>query len=293
MALTQEEIKIKMGIDSSSMQSGLSGAGSLVEKNLQGLTKKFNKFTGDILGGAVMGFFGSLTGSVTQLISTAVDKLSDEMSKAFFDMIYKVEERKTRMVNAIHEASSEAGRLHETVAQKMEDLDSLEAREQFESMTPENRSTASAKILKETADARTKAEAELKSLRQQMKEARELNPQNPQLAGLEFAEKIAKKEKEILELRLKNRQALKDLGQALKDIAPKPTPKPTPIPQEPTKQEQIAAPMLSYKQKTEAAAASWKAHVESVRNFGKKQAVENAKAAANEIQKVSIVEIEE
>ncbi len=84
MALTKEEIAIRVGVDSKGVSRGMLSVQGIVEDNMRGVTKKLRKFTGDILGGAVMGFVGQ----ATQAAEKMIDSLSDYVSKEFFDAIY-------------------------------------------------------------------------------------------------------------------------------------------------------------------------------------------------------------
>lgn len=296
MALSKEEIAIRLGIDARGVQSGMSRVDKLIENNLAGVQKKFKKFSGDILGGAVMGFIGSLTSTVTGLISEGVDKLTDYMSKQLFDMIYDVNDRLTELVDRINDASKKAGRKHETTKEEMDRLDKEQEREQFESMSPEARAKIANERVKETARLRAEKEAEIARLRKQSAEARALNTQNPQGATLEFVEKIAEAEAEVLRLRKENIRATKDQHKAIKDmrVEVKPQkiepnkPQPVTVPVRPTGM----AAVDDYMQKIKAAQDAYKAKTDYSK-FGKAVAEEQAKIASEVVQKVSIVEVKE
>jgi len=215
--LSKEEISIRLGIDSSAIKGGMSSVSGLIEDNVQGFKKKFNKFSGDILSGAVMGFFGSLTNSITNLISEGVDKLSDYMSKQFYDLIYGLNDELAKSIDRMHAESNTAGRTHENTAAEMDRLDAEEARRIFEAKSAEDRKTESAAKVTATNEELTAAKKAVEQAREDMKELRRLNKDN-QLAASEGARKIAEAEANVLKVRKQNIQALKDYRQALKDI---------------------------------------------------------------------------
>ena len=218
MALSQEEISIRLGVDSKAVKSGMYSAGAVIEDNLRGFKKKFHKFSGDILSGSVMGFFGSITDTITALVKDGVDKLSDYISTKLFDTIYGVNERLSKTTSGMFSESNAAGRIHESAAAEMARLDAEEARRVFESKSAEDRKSESAESLKQTNAELTAAKDAVVKARQEMKELRALNSDN-QLAASEGAKKIADAEAKVLEVRKRNIQATKDYRQALKDIS--------------------------------------------------------------------------
>jgi hypothetical protein len=215
--LSTEEISIRLGVDSKAVGSGMASASSLIDKNLGGFKKKFSKFSGDILSGSVMGFFGSVTNSVTDLIKVGVDKLSDYISKTMYDTISGISDRLIEVTSRMHAESNTAGRTHENTAAEMDRLDAEEARRIFEAKSAEDRKTESAAKLTATNEELTAAKKAVEQAREDIKELRRLNKDN-QLAASEGAKKIAEAEANVLKVRKENIQATKDYRQALKDI---------------------------------------------------------------------------
>lgn len=303
-----EEIAIRLGIDSRAVKGGMTSASNIIENNLQGLKRKFNKFSGDMLGGAVIGFFGSLTSSITDLIKSGVDVLSDYVSKQLYDTIYGVSDRLMDVMSGMHTESNESGRTHESVAAEMDKMDMEESRRIFEAKSAEDRKKESEEILFSTQKEMNLAKARVVEAREGMKELRNLNEDN-QLAASEGAKKIADAEAMVLSLRKKNVAAAKDLRKALKEINSDPIPvaEPPGIEQDPRyngrqfsfrQPDAPSAPSAGkggiddYMAKIKSAKDAYKAKTDYSK-FGKAVAEAQVEAAKEFVQKVAIVEIKQ
>lgn len=290
-----EEIAIRLGVDSRAVKSGMASASNIIENNLQGLQRKFKKFSGDLLGGAVIGFFSSLTSNITDLIKSGVDELSDYVSEKLYDTIYGVSDRLISVTSGMHGESNAAGRKHESVAAEMERMDMEESRRIFESKSAEDRKKESEEVFFATQKEMNLAKARVVEARAEMKELRRLNKDN-QLAASEGAKKIADAEAMVLELRKKNIEAAKDLRKALKEINSTQgaeaefTGNQFSFAQPRTKTGMEA--VNDYLSKVKSSQDAYKAKTD-YSQFGKAIVEAQVEAAAEFVQKVAIVEIKE
>lgn len=294
--LSTEEISIRLGVDSKAVGSGMASASSLIDKNLGGFKKKFSKFSGDILSGSVMGFFGSVTNSVTDLIKVGVDKLSDYISKTMYDTISGTSDRLIEATSRMHEESNAAGRKHSFVTNEMESMDIAEERRIFESKSAENRKKESEDAMFQTQAEMNLAKKKVKEATADVKEYSSLNKYN-QSAMAEAVKKLADAEERVLIIRRKNIQAWKDLRQALKDTVSAGESTDGPIAgafsfAQPAAALTGSAAVDNYMAKIKASQDAYKAKTD-YSQFGKAIVEAQVEAAAEFVQKVSIVEIKE
>jgi hypothetical protein len=297
MALSKEEIAIRVGVDSRAVRSGMAQVGDVVDANVRGLEKKFKKFSGDVLSGAVMGFVGSLTTQVTGLIEMAVDKLSNAIGKTTFNWMYGVNDYLSGMIDRIRSESNKLGRRHESARARIDSLNKEESerkeRESFESRTPEERRKISFQRVNDAKNEIASLEKQIAAMQKLNKEEREANPDKyDDAAGIQRIVELEEKLAEATERRV---EAQKLYDRAWKDSAAENSRETT----KKTTAEWMDAPeskpetvIDAWKAKIGAQQARWK-QMTDFSDFGKKKKEIEQRTKAEEVVKVRVVSVDD